>query len=167
VPVNLSEPKKSVALDKAKVMKVVIELNPRMRGPYIDVYLVWGRDVEGQFVEQIDPETTAEAQYYRIAPGQNPTARPSFAGGDQSGEGPALGKCDVCGIWHTRTSGPCSEAGCNGEVKPYDGFQRLAAKAPDGSNLYDSIANAIYGFLTTEQVPDPATGEIKHLLAAE
>lgn len=167
MPVTLVEPKEAVLLDQARIAAIKIENNPYMGTYWIEVFLVYGRMVADVWEQHADPNNGAIAQYYRIAPGENPHARPAFSGSDPSGSGSPLGKCDGCGAWDiSKRSGPCSGEGCNGTVHPYDGFQRLAAAAPRGASNYDVIKNAVYDFLTTEEVPDPVTGEIRKLLAA-
>lgn len=166
MPLKLAEPKQSVAIDEARVAAIHIENNPFKGTQWIDIYVVLGREVDGVWQQYVDPISEAIAQYYRITPGCNPHARPTFFGHGPLGDGVALGKCNVCGVWHPIKSGPCSEEGCEGTVEPYDGFQRLVSLVPVGDTIYDAIKNAVYAFLTSEQVPDPLTGEIRPLLAA-
>lgn len=166
MPVDLTEPKQAVVLDKARVVAINIENNPYLNQYWVDVFVVLGLEVDGQWIQHVDPDDGAIAKYYRIAPGCNPHARPAFQSVDPRGDGVALGKCNTCGVWHPAKTGACTAEGCSGSVLPYDGFQRLVLGQAAGSTNYDVIKNAVYGFLTTEQVPDPVTGEIRPLLAA-
>lgn len=166
MPVNLIEPKQAAVLDQCRVVNISIENNPHLGQRWIDLYVVYGRDVDGNWEQHVDPLDAAIAQYYRITPGCNPHARPSYHGQAALGNGPALGRCDACEVWHVIAAGPCSEDGCDGTVQPYDGFSRIVMNPPTGATIYDVIKNAVYDFLITEQVPDPVTGEIRPLLAA-
>ena len=164
MPINLTDPPQSIALPIGRVVAIKIENNPFTASYWIDVFIAFGHEIDGAWRQHVDAQG-AIAQYFRIAPGQNPTARPAFQGSDPASDGPPLGKCDVCGVWHVTATGPCTEDGCSGTVQPYDGMQRMCLIPPSGSCNYDSIKHAIYSFLTTEEVPDPVTGEIKVLLA--
>ena len=166
MPVSLNEPKEAVVLDQVRVVNIAIENNPYLNQFWIDLYVVLGREVDGQWEQHVDPNDAAIAQYYRIAPGCNPHARPSHFGQGRLGNGESLGKCDACGVWHDVLGIPCTEDGCDGTVQPYDGFQRLVMAVPDGATNYEVIKNAVYNFLISEEVPDPVTGEIRPLLAA-
>jgi hypothetical protein len=149
--VDLADPKQSVLLDKARVVKIEIENNPCKHAPgdnhsYIDVFVVWGRDVDDNFVEYIDPETSATAQYFRISDGMNPHARPALPGVDPSSDGPPLGRCDNvdCRVWHDRGIGDqCSDCEI-GTIQPYDGFTRAGAAILPG--LTDLIKDSVSAF---------------------
>lgn len=225
MPVILASPKQAVLLDQARIMKIEIESNLCKHGldanhMYIDIYVVWGRDVDGSFAEHIDPETTAVAQYFRISDGMNPHARPALPGVNPASDGPPLGKCDnaECEAWQDRGIGETCPDCKAGKVQPYDGFSRLAAAlaagvpelvkdatvlfreeagaldafaaggtalsdaldafavspaflarafdADEGCHMHNVISRTLYGFLTSEIVPDPVFGTEKALLEA-
>jgi len=116
-----------------------------------------GRIENGTFIEYADPITGAEAIYYKIENGKNPLDN------DQ-----ALGRCNACGAWHKAIGGNCTHEGCSGIVQPYDGFTRLALGTPtELDNYRNLLKNGLYGFLTTEEVPDLITGEMRKLIEAE
>ena len=165
--VILANPKQSIRLDQARVASIKLEDNAYLGTYWCDVYVVYGRDVGETWEQYVDPETGAVAQYYRIAPGCNPHARPADAGMNPESSGEALGKCGVCGAWQMAASGACSVDGCLGAVQPYDGFERLCERTATKDKAFHAWKTAIYEFLTTEEAPDPVTGEMRVLLAAE
>lgn len=131
--VEIANPKQAVTLNQARVMRIDIEHNPCKQQIWIDLYVVWGYLHEGVFCEHMDPETAAIAQYYRISDGSNPHARPALPGEDPAGNGPPLGRCDTCDVWHDRgLDQPCPEDGCEGTVQPYNGLTRLVSALAEG-----------------------------------
>lgn len=167
MPVILSTPKQSITLDMARIVHYETETNEHLNQFWLDIYFVYGRYVDGAWEQHVDPADAAIAQYIRVRDGFNPHARPSYFGQGPLGDGLPLGQCEVCGVWHAAKKGACTEDGCGGLVQPYDGFTRFAAMPPaEGATNYEVNRDGLYTFLTTEQAPDPKTGEIRPLLAA-
>jgi len=121
-----------------------------MNHQYVDVFVVWGREVGDPpvFVEQMDPESHAIAQYYRISNGMNPHARPALPGGDPRSDGPPLGRCDdaACLAWQDRGLGETCPDCSTGTVQPYDGFTRSGSMwAPGLTQLMKAAMVAFAG----------------------
>lgn len=143
--VKLKSPKQAVAIDRMRIAKYEIENNPFMGTRWIQLWLVLGRySTPGDaktFEQYIDPVTGEPAMGVKLETGMHPLR-----------DGTALGKCDACGKWHQKTTGPCDltkTPSCAGTVKPYDGFQRLS------ETFVQAMRTACYQFLTSEEVPDP------------
>jgi hypothetical protein len=157
MPLQLSSPKETVAIDQIRIASFKVEDNPYRNQYWIEVWCVLGRIENGAFVEYTDPATGAEAVYYKIENGKNPLDN------DQ-----ALGRCNVCGVWHKAIGGSCTPEVCNGTVQPYDGFSRLALGEPtELDNYRNLLKNGLYSFMTTEEVPDPVTDQLRMLIEAE
>lgn len=157
MPVQLSNPKQTVALDRIRIASFKVEDNPYRNQYWIEIWCVLGRMENGAFVEYLDPNTGAEAVYFKIENGKHPLDN------DQG-----LGRCNACGAWAKTISGNCEADGCSGEIQPYDGFVRLALGTPPALDTYRNILkDGLYAFLTTEEVPDPVTGEMRKLIEAE
>lgn len=147
----LISPKVSVTLDMARIMSINIETNPCKHGlgsnhQYIDCFVVWGRMVDGVFAEQMDPETHAIAQYYRVTDGCNPHSRLALPGMDPSSDGAPLGRCDevICLAWQDRGLGELCPDCETGTVQPYDGFTRAGSAVIP--NLYEFYREATLAF---------------------
>lgn len=148
MPVKLTHPYQSVALDTCKVAAIKIEENPEGGTRWIEIWAILGREEGGKFVQYADPFTGQLAwRYFKIEDANHPR---------QSGLG--LGKCGTCAGWlRGQTSG--EHEGCGGTVAPYDGWERLTAQIPAGASIREAIARAVYSFLLTERVPDLDTWE--------
>jgi len=158
MPVTLANPKQSVTLDKARIMRIEIENNVCKHSSfenhkYVDVYVVLGREIEGEnpedppiFVEQMDPEKHSIAKIYRITDGYNPHAREALPGADPRSDGNPLGKCDneECGVWQDRGIGSVCPDCEVGTIQPYDGFTRSGASWPP--KLLDFMQAAVAAF---------------------
>lgn len=132
------------------------------------------------FEEWADPKTGERAWYVKLEDAEHPL-RP----------GTSLGKCGTCGSWHAKiggsceavvcdacgakgwTAGPCSEADCEGTMRPcagsvaaYDGFSRLAGRVnPEGQScVCETMLKCMTAFLASELVPDPDTWEERAIL---
>lgn len=149
MPVGLKTPLASVTIDKVKIAAIKIEENTSKGQQWIEVWLISGRyeveDDSTTFVQYANPITGDEVfRYLKIETGHHPLSPET-----------ALGKCDQCGAWAKgQVSGPCLED-CGGHVVPYDGWARLTATVTQGGPIRDEIAMAAYGFLSSEEVPDP------------
>jgi hypothetical protein len=152
MPVTLLEPKQTKVLDKAKIAAFKVERNVEQ---WIEVWVVYGYEEKGEFVQQIAPEPGGAILHLKIEDGAHPLA-----------PGMALGRCDSCGRWYSVARGSCLVESCSGTVRPYDGYTRLASLPPTGGTIYEAIRDVLYDFLTTERVPLPDDfAEIRPLLA--
>jgi len=151
MPVTLNRTIEPVTLDSAKVVAFKVENNVER---WVEVWVAFGQDVDGAFVEYRDPATgsTVSPAYFKVEDGLHPLS-PHMS----------LRKCPACGLWW-KLEAECS---CGESTVPYDGFTRLASSSPSGGSLYAAIAVALYAFLTSEIVPDPSTWELVRLLDAE
>lgn len=153
--VLLNQPKQTIELPRARVAAIKIEENPYRGQRWIEFYIVLGRVVGSNFEQFAEPETGSEVyEYIKIENGLHPLRA-----------GMALGKCDVCGTWFAKNNGACTEVDCTGTIQPYDGWTRLAlAIITKGRSLFVEVQDGSYSFLTTEEVPDPDTWEMRKLL---
>lgn len=153
MPVKLTHPYQSVALDTVKVAAIKIEENSGKGTHWIEIWAVLGRMEGDVFVQYADPFTGQLAwRYFKIEDANHPL---------QSGLG--LGKCGACAEWlRGQTSG--EHEGCGGVVAPYDGWERLTGQIPAGASIREAIARAVYAFLLSEQVPDLNTWELAKLI---
>jgi hypothetical protein len=146
VPVKLTHPYQSVALDTVKVAAIKIEENQAHGTRWIEVWAVLGRMDGDVFVQYADPFTGQLAwRYFKIEDGNHPLIA-----------NVGLGKCQTCAAW-LRGQASGEHAGCGGTVHPYDGWGRLTAAIPAGASIREAIARAVYAFLLSEVVPDPDT----------
>jgi hypothetical protein len=155
----LRSPKVSQTLDRVRIASIKIEENPYIGQRWVEFWLTIGRLTnpadESSFIQHRDPDTGEDVfTYLKIENGMNPLQ-----------PGMALGKCGDCGAWAPATSGEC--AGCGGTISPYDGWTRLVTLDSPNDTIRGAIAAIAYGFLTTEEVPDPETWEPKKLLDVE
>ena len=149
MPVEVSTPIEPVVLPFAKIVAIKIEDNVEH---WVKLWVSFGTLEEGQWVEYVDPNTglTAGVKEYHLEDGHNPLMH-----------GQSLRKCTSCGLWW----GLETECSCGESTEPYDGFSRIAMLSPSGDTIYTAIKDILYTFLTTEEIPDPVTGEVKPLLA--
>ena len=153
MPVKLTHPYQSVALDLVKVAAIKVEENPSQGTRWVEVWAVLGRMEGDVFVQYADPITGEKAwRYFKIEDANHPRL-PNVG----------LGKCSACSAWlRGQVSG--QHAGCGGAVAPYDGWTRLQASVPAGSNIREAIARAVYAFLLSEEVPDPDSWDVAKLI---
>lgn len=144
MPVTLTTPMATVALDKARVVAIKIEDNPSEGTHWIEVWVAVGREVGGDFIQHADPESGGAAAYYfKIEDGCHPLI-----------PGQGLYKCPACGRWDS-VSGACTTTDCEGAMVAYDGHARLTAVVPTaGVSIRDAIGEVVYGFLLSEDVGD-------------
>lgn len=154
MPIRLTHPFQTVALDVAKLAAMKIENNPSKGTHWLELWVILGREEEGVFVQYADPRTGDMAPFhFKLEHGCHPLT------------GLALGRCDTCGAWHPAAAGVCGKDACEGSIQPYDGMARMCQSVPAGALcMYEAIQKVIYGFLTTEEVPDPTTWEPIKLL---
>lgn len=141
----------AMTLDKAKVAAFKVENNQEN---WIEIWVIYGADVDGRFVEYQDPATghTIPVTYIKLETGSHPL-RP----------GTALRKCSVCGKWLSLSL--CDEPGCeDASALPYDGFARAAFMETGQNQPYHVMKSAIYSFVMSEIVPDPDTWENRPLI---
>jgi len=158
---TISHPDPTVPLDKARIASYKPELNAGQGRLWLEVWVVLGKlldpEDEDSFVEYPVPSTGAAALEFKIEDGVHPL-RP----------GTGLGKCDQCGEWHPRMSGPCGLPGCEGTVIMYDGFSRIRTPPEeiDGDCCFLIHSAKMLEFLVNEEVPDPDTWEMVKVLDA-
>lgn len=138
------------ALEYAKIAAVKVEDNVER---WIDLWVVFGEDVAGTFVEYIDPDTGQQVPpvLIHIENGQHPLAD----------RGTSLKKCDPCDLWYGLEE-TCTN--CGNPTHPYAGFTRFRNRTPQRPKVLNAFWDALYKFLTDEEVPDPTTGVLRKLI---
>lgn len=139
-------------LERAKIAAVKLEDNVER---WIDLWIVFGTEEAGTFVEYRDPDTGQQlpAVLVHLEDGQNPLAP----------RGTALSRCGDCGAWGGLLA-TCRDPECEGAMIPYDGLSRFLELKGKGKAAAAGFWEALYSFVLAEEVPDPETGELRRLL---
>jgi len=72
MPVTLNNPLETVTLDKARIAKFSIENNAFKGQRWVEIWVVLGRFVDGEWEEWSDPRTGHEAIYFKIENNKHP-----------------------------------------------------------------------------------------------
>lgn len=153
MPHKLKKPLRTIELDTVRIAAIKIEDNPAKGSKWIEIWLVIGKMNGDIFEQHAHPIIgTEEYKYIKLENGFHPLKSGSF-----------LGRCEKCGEW-TLTENVCSETSCGGNIKPYDGLERLEKMIMRDVCFLESIKEQLYYFLLKEMVPDPDTSKVIKLL---
>jgi hypothetical protein len=144
---KLKYPKDSKKIDYIDVASFKAENNSFLGQYWVEFWLIKGNKDSGNFVQYADPNTGEIAYYIKLEDGCHPLAPVT-----------ALGKCDTCGVWWKKVSGPCETPSCEGEVEPYDGYSRFKEMTTaNNKKIIEEFTEIVFEFLEEEEVPDPIT----------
>lgn len=148
MPVSLVLPIEPVVLPVAKIGAFKVE---EVAGKWIDIWVTFGVSVSGVFEEYTDAKTGRNVPTLdiHVEDGCHPLDPTT-----------SLRKCQDCSVWY-KLDTTCPN--CGKATVPYDGYSRLAAFEGTGS-FRKHTKDALYEFITTEEVPDPETWIVRKLL---